>query len=271
MIELLAAPLAACLVLAAILGYFGVHILEREVIFVDLALGQIAALGGLLALLTGYEAHGQATYVFSIGSVFVGAALFSLARFRDNRVPQEAIIGIVYAVSAACAVLVLDRAPGGDEEMKAMLVGSILFVTWGAVAKSAAVFAVIGVIHFVLRKRFFQISADPEAARAAGVNVKLWDFLFYGTLGVVVALAVQTAGVLLVFSYLIVPAVCAKLFATALRVRLFAGWLVGLAASLGGLWASAKFDLPTGAAIVAAFGVALLVSFVALIPRRMRG
>ena len=270
MLELLAAPFAACLILSAILGYFGVHILEREVIFVDLALGQIAALGGLLALLAGYEPHGTATYAFSLSAVFIGAGLFSLARFKDNRVPQEAIIGIVYAVSAAFAVLVLDRAPGGDEEMKAMLVGSILFVTWATVLKSLAVFAAVGVFHFALRKRFFLISTRHDSAQNEGINIKLWDFLFYASLGIVVALAVQTAGVLLVFSYLIVPAVCAKLFATNFGARLLIGWIVGIAASLAGLWASATFDLPTGAAIVAAFGLALAVSLLALLPRSSR-
>lgn len=270
MLELLAAPFAACLILAAILGYFGVHILEREVIFVDLALGQVAALGGLLALLAGYEPHGNATYVFSLGSVFIGAGLFSLARFKDNRVPQEAIIGIVYAVSAACAVLVLDRAPGGDEEMKAMLVGSILFVTWATVAKSLAVFVAVGIFHYALRRRFFLISTDQGTARNQGINIRLWDFLFYASLGIVVALAVQTAGVLLVFTYLIVPAVCAKLLATGVRLRLFIGWMIGIAASLAGLWASATFDLPTGAAIVAAFGVALAITLLGALPRSVR-
>ena len=261
MLSLLAAPFAACLILAGILGYFGVHILEREVIFVDLALGQIAALGGLLALLAGYEPHGTATYAFSLTSVFIGAGLFSLARFKDNRVPQEAIIGIVYVVASAAAILVADRVPGGGEAIKDILVGSLLWVTWPAILKMAAVYAALGVFHFFLRKRFLTISFEPEKALANGWRIRWWDFWFYLSFGVVITFSVPIAGVLLVFSFLVVPAAIAFQFSTRQGVLAVISWLVGIVSSAAGLAISFKYDLPTGPVIVCAFGAMLTLAF----------
>ncbi len=256
--ELLAAPFAACVVLTGIHCYLGIHVVMREVIFVDLALAQIAALGAAAGTLFGFQPQTPQAYACSLGFTFFGAAVFAVGRFRDRRVPQEAIIGIVYAVSSAVAILILSKIAIDRDEIENMLVGRLLFVDWPEVAKTLLIYAAVGGIHFALRRRFFAISSSVEKARRQGLNVTLWDLVFYMTFGLVVTSSVQMAGVLLVFSFLVVPAVCAMMFFQSISSRLLAGWGFGLLSSVVGLWASAQWDLPTGASVVAAFGVLLI-------------
>ncbi len=258
LLELLLAPFVACLILTGIHCYLGIHIVSRGVIFVDLALAQVAALGSTAALLAGYELGSTETYLISLGFTFLGAAVFALGRMREESVPQEAIIGIVYAVSSAAAILVLDKAPHGEEAIKAMLVGSILFVTWPQIVKISAIYLAVGVLHFLLRKKFLLISLNPTLARQNGLWIRFWDFIFYITFGFVVTSSVRIAGVLLVFSYLVVPAVCAMFFVRTVAYRLLIGWGLGFVASILGLYASARWDLPTGASVVTVFGVILI-------------
>ncbi len=255
----LALPFLACLVLTGIHGYLGIHIVQREVIFVDLALAQVAALGAVIAFLLGYELHGGGAYLTSVAFTWVGAALFAFTRTREHRVPQEAIIGIVYAVSAAAMVLVLDRAPQGAEHIRHTLVGNLLTVTGSQVWRTAALYAAIGALHYAWQTKFLLISVYPEEAHRRGLRVRLWDFLFYATFGLVVTSSVQIAGVLLVFSFLIVPAVCATYFVERFWTRLIFAWALGFAVSVLGLTASYAGDLPTGAAVVCTFGLAVLV------------
>ncbi|MEK7721638.1 MAG: iron chelate uptake ABC transporter family permease subunit [Elusimicrobiota bacterium] len=256
-IEFLLWPALACLVLTGIHAYLGLHVVERGVIFVDLSLAQVAALGATIAFLAGYDLHGRGAYFFSLGFTLVGAAIFAFTRAKKSRVPQEAIIGIVYAVSAAAAILIMDRLPEGGEHIKHLLVGNLLAVQPHEVIKMAGLYAVIGFLHWLWRKPFLTISTAPEEALRQGYRVKLWDFLFYATFGVVVTSSVAIAGVLLVFSYLIVPSVAAMLFCDSVPMRLTIGWSMGTFASLAGMFASYKFDLPTGAAVICTFGIAL--------------
>lgn len=260
MLQFLIGPFIACLVLTGIHAYLGIHVVERKVIFVDLALAQIAALGTALGVIMGFEYGGTESYVAGLVFTFIGATIFALTRMRDERVPQEAIIGIVYAVSAAAFVLIMDRAPEGAEKIKGMLVGSILFVTWPTIIKTMILYALIGLFHFVYRKKFITISLSPEQAYQQGLVVRFWDFLFYASFGFVVTSSVLIAGVLLVFSYLVVPAVCAVLFSDDFKTRLMIGWTLGVIASVLGMWASVLFDMPTGAAIVCTFGLILIAS-----------
>jgi zinc/manganese transport system permease protein len=255
----MAAPFAACLILTGIHCYLGLHVVTRGVIFVDLALAQVAALGAAVALLFGFKLGSSHAYYFSLGFTFIGAAVFALGRFRDEKVPQEAIIGTVYAVCSATAILVLDRAPHGHEAIRSMLVGSILYVTWPGVVKTFLIYAFIGLIHFFLREKFLLISVDTHKAWERGISVRWWDFIFYVTFGFVVTSSVQIAGVLLVFSYLVVPAMCAMLFADRILLRLLLGWIIGFLASVFGMLISTKWDLPTGASIVSSFGLALMI------------
>ncbi len=260
---IMAAPFVACLIIVGIHAYLGLHVLAREVIFVDLSLAQIAALGGTLAFLFGYETDSMMTYGASLSATFLGAGVFAFTRTHRSQVPQEAIIGIVYAVSAAAGILAIDRAPHGAEHIKQMLVGAILWVTWIDVAKVAGIYFFVGVFHWVFRKRFLRLSVDGERAMHEGWSVRGWDFLFYASFGLVITQSVQIAGVLLVFSFLIVPAVCAVLFTQHIGKRLAIGWAVGFFVSVLGCSLSYFWDLPTGATIVCMFGVVLL--FLALV------
>jgi zinc/manganese transport system permease protein len=259
LVSFLIVPFVAGLILTGIHAYLGVHVVERGVIFVDLSLAQIAALGTTMAYLAGHDLHDPVTYFWSLGFTIVGAATFAFTRVhRDTRIPQEAIIGIVYAVSAAAAILAMSKAPEGTEHLKDMLVGNILTVSWGTVIKTALLYSAVGAFHYVFRKKFLAISVGAHSGEAESIpNLKWWDFLFYTSFGFVVTSSVAIAGVLLVFSYLIVPSVAAMLFAQSIGRRLAIGWTMGAVVSAVGIVASFQFDLPTGATIVCTFGVAL--------------
>jgi zinc/manganese transport system permease protein len=257
LLALLWAPFLMCLVLTGIHAYLGVHVLAREVVFVDIALAQIAALGATAAFLLGHELHTWESYAAGLLATLVGALVLALTRSRERRVSQEAVIGVVYAASAAGAVLLSDQAPHGTEHIRAMLVGSVLTVTGTEVAQVALLYAAVGAVHLACRRPFFLISTQPQRAYTEGWRVRLWDLLFYASFGVVVTSSVRIAGVLLVFSYLIVPALAASLVGGNLATRLFVGWAFGAAVSVVGIVASAALDLPTGATIVCAFGLSL--------------
>ena len=254
----LLAPLAASLILTGIHAYLGVHVVERGVIFVDLALAQIAALGAIVALIMGMDPHGAAAYWISLGFTFFGAFIFSTAKSKRGHIPQEAFIGIAYAVASAAAILAMSKATGETEHLKDMLVGNILAVSWAEVGKTAGLYGLIGLFHFIFRKRFLLISMNPKEAEAQGISVRLWDFLFYASFGLVVTSSVAIAGVLLVFCYLIVPSVAAMLFTDRIGPRLAIGWTMGTLVSALGVYLSLQIDLPTGATIVCTFALVLI-------------
>jgi zinc/manganese transport system permease protein len=254
-------PFLASLILTGIHAYLGVHVVERGVIFVDLALAQIAALGATVAILMGMDPHAGGAYWLSLAFTFLGAAIFALLRVRHARIPQEAIIGIAYAVASAAAILAMSKATGETEHLKDMLVGNILAVSGQEVVKTALLYGAIGLFHFVFRKNFLLISIDPAGAEAQGVSIRLWDFLFYASFGFVVTSSVAIAGVLLVFCYLIVPSVGAMLFADRIGPRLAIGWTMGTLVSALGVYLSVVLDLPTGATIVCTFGGVLALMF----------
>lgn len=258
LVAILWAPFLMCLVLTGIHAYLGVHVLAREVVFVDIALAQIAALGATAAFLLGFEMDTWESYVFGLTATILGALVLSLTRTRERRVSQEGVIGVVYAVSSAAAVLLSDRAPHGAEQVRTMLVGNLLAVRWPEVVKVATLYAMIGLVHILCRRPFFLISTDPDAAFREGRHVRLWDFLFYASFGVVVTSSVRIAGVLLVFSYLIVPALAGIMLGGTVTSKLLIGWGFGTLVSVIGVIASAALDLPTGATVVCAFGVTLI-------------
>jgi zinc/manganese transport system permease protein len=254
-------PLLASLLLPWILVYYGLHIVQRQIIFVDLALAQVAALGNCLAILLGYDAHDWQSYASSLAFTLIGAAIFTLTRARTHVVAQEALIGIVYVVSAAGAILMLSQSASGNEELRRSLVGEILVVSPGEIWRTFFLYLGVGAVHYVFRRQFRLITYDTKQALAQGMAVARWDFLFYALFGVVVTTYVHLAGVLLVFSYLITPVVCASLLADDPRQRAALGWLLATVGSVVGLYASYRFDLPTGAAIVCSLGGLLLVIF----------
>jgi zinc/manganese transport system permease protein len=257
-LSLMLKPFVACMILVAIHVYLGMHVVRRGIIFVDLALAQVSALGATLGFLFGFGLESTESYLFAVGFTVLGAAIFALTRSRDPVVPQEALIGIVYAVSASAAILVLSRAPEGGEELKAIMVGNLLFVDWPEILKVLVLYSAISATHFLARSRLLLISEDPQEAYARGMHVHLWDFFFYATFGVVVTSAVQIVGVLLVFALLIAPAICGTFLGRTVLSRLVIACAAGVLTCTAGIAASYFWDLPTGATIVCAFGVTLL-------------
>ena len=268
MLEFLAAPFVASLILTGIHAYLGVHVVERGVIFVDLSLAQIAALGGTIALLmpvSGGDPHAPVVYWISLAFTFIGAAVFALIRPRRARIPQEAVIGICYAVASAAAILAMSKATSESEHLKDMLVGNILAVSWPEVRKTALLYGAIGLFHYIFRRQFFAVTTahhnvtHHSLREPPGLSVRFWDFLFYASFGFVVTSSVSIAGVLLVFCYLIVPSVAAMLYADSIGKRLAIGWSMGTLVSALGVYLSLKLDLPTGATIVCTFGLVLII------------
>jgi len=259
-LQFLILPFLASLILTGIHAYLGVHVVERGVIFVDLALAQIAALGATTAILIGMDPHGTSAYWMSLGFTFVGAGIFTFVRSRQKRIPLEAFIGITYAVASAAAIIAMSKATGETEHLKDMLVGNILAVSKHDVIKTGLLYGAIGIFHFIFRKKFLAISLSHNSAEPQPeINVRLWDFLFYASFGFVVTSSVAIAGVLLVFCYLVVPSVGAMLFADRIGTRLAIGWTMGTLVSALGCYCSVFFDTPTGATIVCTFGAVLVV------------
>jgi zinc/manganese transport system permease protein len=261
-LQFLLAPFVASLILTGIHAYLGVHVVERGVIFVDLSLAQIAALGATVAILmpfSGGDPHHPSVYWVSLGFTFIGAAVFSTIRSRRARIPQEAIIGISYAVASGAAILAMSKSTSEAEHLKDMLVGNILAVSWPEVIKTAALYGAVGLFHYIFRKQFLEISLNHEKAETSVPSIRFWDFLFYASFGFVVTSSVSIAGVLLVFCYLVVPSVAAMLYADRIGPRLAIGWTMGTVVSALGVYLSLVLDLPTGATIVCTFGVVLIV------------
>jgi zinc/manganese transport system permease protein len=262
-LQFLAAPFAASLILTGIHTYLGVHVVERGVIFVDLSLAQIAALGATIALLlpgSSGDPHAPEVYWVSLAFTFIGAAVFASIHGQNRaRIPQEAVIGICYAVASAAAIVAMSKSTSQAEHLREMLVGNILAVSWPEVLHTALLYGAVGLFHYAFRRRFLLISMDPARAAAEGMPVRLWDFLFYASFGFVVTSSVAIAGVLLVFCYLIVPSVAAMLYAERVGRRLAIGWTMGTVVSLLGIWLSLLWDLPTGATIVVTFGAVLVL------------
>lgn len=253
-------PCVACVLLPWLLIYLGIHVVQRGIIFIDIAMAQMASLGICVAVLLDMDLEGPGTFAIALGFTLVGAAIFSLTGKRISEVPQEAVIGIAYVVATAAAVLLLSRAAEGNEEIKNMLVGNILLVSPAEVATCFGLFAAVALFHAVLRRQFMLVSFDRKAAEQAGMWVRWWDFLFYASFGVVVTSFVRIAGVLLVFTYLIVPAVCGIGLASSLRARLLTGWVLSLVGGIAGLFLSFQYDLPSGAAIICTFGGLLVLT-----------
>lgn len=253
-LSLLFYPLLAALLLTGIHTYLGIHILARNVVFVDLALAQLSALGATVAFMRGYAPQSGTAYAYALGFTIAGAAVLSFTRAWTGRLSQETFIGILYVVSAAAAFLLIDQAPQGAEHIKNLLVGNILTVESGDLIRLVGIYGTIGAFHLLLARKFLRVSLNPEAAERDGMRVWAWDFAFYISFGIVVTSSVAIAGVLLVFSFLIIPAAIGFLFGQGIVSRLAVGWAVGSAASVVGLAVSYAADAPTGASLVCTFG-----------------
>jgi zinc/manganese transport system permease protein len=258
------------LILAGIHAYLGFHVVSRGVIFVDLSLAQVSALGAVVAMALGFD-HGLEQYLISLAFTFLGAFIITVSRTRDERIPQEAFIGIIYAGSTALAILLLAHQPHGKEEIDHMLAGSLLTVTPRELIKIAILYSIVGVFHYLFRKRFMLISSDREEAVRRGYKVVLWDFLFYASFAIVVTSSVAIAGVLLVFSLLVIPPVIALLITRQAHARLTLGWGAGILGSIIGIAASVGLDLPTGPTVMTALvSILVVVSIAAALGGRRR-
>ncbi|HTV19012.1 MAG TPA: iron chelate uptake ABC transporter family permease subunit, partial [Polyangiaceae bacterium] len=255
-------PSAAALILVATHTYLGLHVVSRNVFFVDLALAQVAALGSTVAFLYGFDTGDSVTYYVSLLFAVGGAWFFSVARLPDNRVPEEAIIGLTFAVASAAAILLSAENPHGAEHLRDMMAGSILVVSPQEVGQAALLYGLIGVFHWVFRRQLLSVSIDRDAAARQGLRVRWWDFSFYLSFAVVITSSVRIAGVLLVFILLIAPAVCGAMFARGIRQRLFVGWAAGALAISFGLALSAQQDWPPAPAISCVFALILLAAAV---------
>ncbi len=240
-------------------AYFGLHIIRRGVIFVDLAFAQIAALGSTVALLMGAHTGSPMSWVLTFAFTVLGALIFSITRLEDSVVPQEAIIGIAYVVASAAVILLTSFSAEGAEHVKETLTGSLIWTTWPTVGIVAAAYVVIGAFHYFTRERMRQITFFPETAE----RLRFWDFIFYLTFGVAITFSVTLAGVLLIFSTLVIPATIAFLFTTRFNAALIIAWISGSVALGAGLWASVAWDVTTGPLLVVSFGVLLILAFVA--------
>jgi zinc/manganese transport system permease protein len=259
-LSLLLLPFAACVAFVLIHTYLGVHVLRRNIVFADLALAQLSALGATVAFANGYSPTSVAGFGYALLFTAIGAALLTMTRGLARFVSQEAFVGILYVVATAATILVIDRSPQGAEHVKKILIGSILTVGLPELAKFAALYAAIGFLHWFLRRPLLAVSSEARPAGRSMLVVSIWDFLFFLSFGIVVTSSVTTAGVLLVFSFLIVPAVIGSIFSNKVHVVLAVGWGVGILASAVGLAGSYVFDLPTGAAMVTAFALLLLLA-----------
>jgi zinc/manganese transport system permease protein len=263
-LQIMLAPFVACMILVAIHSYLGLHVIAREVIFVDLSLAQMAALGTTIALFMGVAHTSPWAQVFALAATVLGAAVFAATRTKNHgRVPQEAIIGIVYVVASAAAILVANQTPSGGEAIREILEGTVLWVTWTTILKLAVAYVALGAYFFAMRRRFETISFEPVAAEAKGWHMRWWDFWFYLGFGIVITFSVPIAGVPLVFSFLVVPAVTAFMFTRKPLLLTVIAWITGAVASATGLAVSYWSDWPTGPTIVCTFGLVLLLAALA--------
>jgi zinc/manganese transport system permease protein len=272
LIDINGLPLLSCLAVSGILVYLGMHVVERKVIFVDLALAQIAALGVMWAILMGYdhETDTLAVTLYSLAFTAIGAVVFSITRTRNERVPHEALIGIIYVTASAGGLVLADRFALGTEALKELIAGRVALVTPAIVGKLAITCAVVAVVFVVLHRRFIRISRDPAEAEAAGMSIRAWDFLFYMLFGVLITQSVAVLGVLPVFAYLVIPAVSGAFLFSSVRARLLFGWAFAGGISLVGLETARLSQLDPGPTIVCLFAGALVLLGVGLFLRARR-
>jgi len=259
-IQILGLPFLACVLMSSILGYLGTHVLRREVIFIDIALAQIAAVGAIAAHMI-FEVHGDSlvAYLFSFGCVLLASGFYAFARSKITQISLEAVIGISYAMGAAAALFLVGIAPGGHVHIQHILSGSVLWTSGKQIIVSLVVFSVVGVCFYLVRKPIADISNSYQRSTVRNLKTVFWDFIFYTLLGIVITISVQIAGVVVVFAYLIIPATISAVFSARLRLQLAIVWIAAVIASLSGLLFAYKFDFSIGPAIAMFLGCELII------------
>lgn len=255
MIQMLSIPVLMCLILVLMLGYLGIHVLQREIIFIDIALAQLAAMGAIAAHLI-FHAHENSlvSFIVSLGFIILASGVYALVRKTITQIPIEAVIGITYAITAAGALFLVGVAPGGHTHIQDMLAGSLLWVTGQDVIIAILVYIGIGILFWLFRKPMLRVTENYSKATRSGEKIFLWDFLFYVLCGIVITLAVRVSGVVLVFAFLIIPATISAIFASSWAKRLYITWGVGILASIAGLVSAYHLDCSTGPSITTFLG-----------------
>jgi len=261
LIQMFGQPFLVCLTMVVILGYMGIHVLQREVIFIDIALAQIAAVGAIVAHVA-FKAHDDSLLGYSVafGFTLIASVFYSLVRRRVNQVPLEAVIGVSYAIAAAAALFLVGVAPGGHIHVQHMLAGSILWATWKDLLLCIFVFSAVGLCFYIFRQFFREISDNYENALKKGIRVAWWDFLFYALFGIVITLAVRIGGVVVIFAFLIIPATISALFSSSRGRRLAISWVIGIGATVVGLLFADRFDFSIGSTISFFLGATLVLA-----------
>lgn len=277
-LEFMLAPLIACLLLISITVYFGIHVLKREIIFIDIALAQIAALGSAVTLILHeldigshdhvyeHDSKSLMAYIFCI----LAAGLFTMLKNKNIRIPLEAIIGIAYAVAATGVVIILDKGAGGDVHVHDMLTGSILWVSWSQILRLAIVVLTIGGLHYIFRSKFKDLTNHYANNQSQLNHPKIWDFLFYFTFGIVVVEAVSIGGILTVFAFLIIPASISVLFTTRWSFRILIGLIIGTIATILGLYFSWTMDLSSSPLIILFMGILLGLALILKVLKNLK-
>ena len=262
-------PLLGCILIVLINVYFGIHVIKREIIFIDIALASIAALGSALAMVLFDIGHDELSqgdhafwpYLFSLGFISIASLAFTFLRNKTIAIPLEAIIGIAYAVATTLTVIILDKGAGGDVHVHDMLVGTILWISGPQLARLAVVVLITGAFHIVFRKKFMNLTESFHKQESNIKRPKMWEFLFYFSFGLVVVEAVNIAGILTVFAFLILPASLAVILKGNWTTKLIVGWLSGIAASFAGLLFSLRLDVPSAPVIITVLGIILLLGY----------
>jgi zinc/manganese transport system permease protein len=271
-IEFMLPPFVACLLLIGINIYFGIHVIKREIIFIDIALAQIAALGGTVATIFhflepdhaghSHDEHSLMGYLFALAFTTLAAAIFTLLKSRKLPIPLESLIGIAYAVAATGAVILLDKAAGGDVHVHEMVAGSILWVSWRQILELFIVFALVGIFHYIFRHRFLTLTDTYDDDAQTGRVPMVWDFLFYASFGITVVHSVEVGGILIVFAFLIIPASISALFSVSWLSRIIIGWSLGTVVTICGLYLSWIKDMPSAPTVILFLGLFLILAII---------
>ena len=255
----LAAPITACVLLAGILGYFGNHILSRGIIFIDIALAQIVALGTMIGLLFGFAEGSVAVQIITLIFTLIIVIFFALTKFEKQLIPQEAIIGIIYGLGLGIATLFAEYIPRGSNYITKTITGNILWCTWDEIIFAFELFVAIGIVHIFLGKNFIKITDAKDQFPFSPQKVRMMEVIFYITFGIVVVKAVPIAGIFLVFILLIAPTSIATIFTSQWKWRFIWSWIIGIVLSLVGIIISYQLDISNGPAIVCLMGISVFI------------
>jgi zinc/manganese transport system permease protein len=253
LLTFLAAPIAMAVLLVGLHAYLGLHVLEREVVFVDIGLAQISALGTLLCQIFFHEYNKPISLISSFALCLLVSFFLAYHRKAQKSISQEVLVAMVYALASGLTILITDRIPHGVEHLKHTLVGNILFVSWESVLVTLVIYSLVGSIHWLYREQFW------KATRGESSGI-LWDFFFYALFSLVITISTMHAGVLVVFAILMAPAALARSLFQKINQQMMAAWIFGILGIFISFGLSSIYDLPAGASITSILSAVFLGS-----------